>query len=199
MILTGNDCDHFDQILNSLHFPRFPLWLLTFHLLLSFFLIRVFGSLPFLAFFLVLIDDRRLLSIKTKLGLNRCLSQGTKAVSQLLDAKILHFGIISGHSGHGNFRSKSFRGCHVPSEFAGFNKNNKSEKSMSRSECSWTLSLKWMVSCKKEATMCCCFPLILFFPFENLIVYFASEYSLYHIIFSLFCCKDTENIWKWAR
>lgn len=29
----------------------------------------------------------------------------------------------------------------------------------------------------------CCFPLILFFPFENLIVYFASEYSLYHIIF----------------
>ena len=31
--------------------------------------------------------------------------------------------------------------------------------------------------------MCCCFPLILFFPFENLIVYFASEYSLYHIIF----------------
>lgn len=108
MILTGNDCDHFDQILNSLHFPRFPLWPLTFHLLLSFFLIRVFCSLPFLAFFLVLIDDRRLLSIKTKLGLNRCLSQGTKAVSQLLDAKILHFGIISGHSGHGNFRSKSF-------------------------------------------------------------------------------------------
>ena len=40
----------------------------------------------------------------------------------------------------------------------------------------------------------CCFPLILFFPFENLIVYFASEYSLYHIIFSLFCCKDTKNI-----
>ena len=64
---------------------------------------------------------------------------------------------------------------------------------MSRSECSWTLSLKWMVSCKKEATMCCCFPLILFFPFENLIVYFASEYSLYHVIFSLFCCKDTET------
>ena len=84
----------------------------------------------FLPFFLVLIDDRRLLSIKTKLGLNRCLSQGTKAVSQLLDAKIQHFGIISGHSGHGNFRSKSFGGCHVPSEFAGFNKNNKSEKSM---------------------------------------------------------------------
>ena len=199
MILTGNDCDHFDQILNSLHFPRFPLWLLTFHLLLSFFLIRVFCSLPFLALFLVLIDDRRLLSIKTKLGLNRCLSQGTKAVSQLLDAKILHFGIISGHSGHGNFRSKSFRGCLVPSEFAGFNKNNKSEKSMNRCECSWTLFLKWMVSCKKEATMCCCLSLILFFPFENLIVYFASEYSLYHIIFSLFCCKDTENIWKWAR
>ena len=130
MILTGNDCDHFDQILNSLHFPRFPLWLLTFHLLLSFFLIRVFCSLPFLAFFLVLIDDRCLLSIKTKLGLNRCLSQGTKAVSQLLDAKIQHFGIISGHSGHGNFRSKSFGRCHVPSEFAGFNKNNKSEKSV---------------------------------------------------------------------
>ena len=130
MILTGNDCDHFDQILNSLHFPRFPLWLLAFHLFLFFFLIRVFCSLPFLALFLVLIDDRRLLSIKTKLGLNRCLSQGTKAVSQLLDAKIQHFGIISGHSGHGNFRSKSFRGCHVPSEFAGFNKNNKSEKSV---------------------------------------------------------------------
>ena len=108
MILTGNDCDHFDQILNSLHFPRFPLWLLTFYLLLSFFLIRVFCSLPFLALFLVLIDDRRLLSIKIKLGLNRCLSQGTKAVSQLLDAKIQHFGIISGYSGHGNFRSKSF-------------------------------------------------------------------------------------------
>lgn len=130
MILTGNDCDHFDQILNSLHFPRFPLWLLTFHLFLFFFLIRVFCSLPFLALFLVLIDDRRLLSIKTKLGLNRCLSQGTKAVSQLLDAKIQHFGIISGHSGHGNFRSKSFGGCLVPSEFAGFNKNNKSEKSV---------------------------------------------------------------------
>ena len=31
--------------------------------------------------------------------------------------------------------------------------------------------------------MCCYLPLILFFPFENLIVYFASEYSLYHIIF----------------
>ena len=42
--------------------------------------------------------------------------------------------------------------------------------------------------------MCCCFSLILFFPFENLIVYFASEYSLYYVIFSLFCCKDTENI-----
>ena len=89
-----------------------------------------FAAFLFLLFFLVLIDDRRLLSIKTKLGLNRCLSQGTKAVLQLLDAKILHFGIISGHSGHGNFRSKSFRGCLVPSEFAGFNKNNKSEKSV---------------------------------------------------------------------
>ena len=108
MILTRNDCDRFDRILNSLHFLRFPLWLLAFHLLLSSFLIRVFGSLPFLALFLVLIDDRRLSSIKTKLGLNRCLSQGIKAVLQLLDAKILHFGIISGHSGHGNFRSKSF-------------------------------------------------------------------------------------------
>ena len=89
-----------------------------------------FAAFLFLPFFLVLIDDRRLLSIKTKLGLNRCLSQGTKAVSQLLDAKIQHFGIISGHSGHGNFRSKSFGGCHVSSKFAGFNKNNKSEKSV---------------------------------------------------------------------
>lgn len=175
----------------------FDPWLSIYSCLSSWFVF--FAAFLFLPFFLVLIDDRRLLSIKTKLGLNRYLSQGTKAVSQLLDAKIQHFGIISGHSGHGNFRSKSFRGCHVPSEFAGFNKNNKSEKSVSRSECSRTLFLKWMVSCKKKATMCCCFPLILFFPFENLIVYFASEYSLYHIIFSLFCCKDTENIWKWAR
>ena len=109
MILTRNDCDHFDRILNSLHFPPFPLWLLAFRLFLFFFLIRVFCSLPFLAFFLVLIDDRRLSSIKTKLGLNRCLSQGIKAVLQLLDAKIQYFGIKSGHSGHGNFRSKSFR------------------------------------------------------------------------------------------
>jgi len=38
--------------------------------------------------------------------------------------------------------AKSFGGCLVPSEFAGFNKNNKSEKSMNRSECSWTLFLK---------------------------------------------------------
>ena len=142
MILPRNDCDHFDRILNSLHFPRFPFGLLAFHLFLFFFLIRVFCSLPFLALFLVLIDDQRLSSIKTKLGLNRCLSQGIKAVLQLLDAKIQYFGIKSGHSGHGNFRSKSFGGCLVPSEFAGFNKNNKSEKSMNRSECSWTLFLK---------------------------------------------------------
>ena len=124
MILTGNDCDHFDQILNSLHFPRFPLWLLAFHLFLFFFLIRVFCSLPFLALFLVLIDDRRLLSIKIKLGLNRCLSQGTKAVSQLLDAKIQHFGIISGYSGHGNFRSKSFGGMPCFFRICGFQQNS---------------------------------------------------------------------------
>lgn len=142
MILTRNDCDHFDRILNSLHFPRFPLWLLAFHLFLFFFLIRVFCSLPFLALFLVLIDDLRLSSIKTKLGLNRCLFSRHKGCFAIAGSKIQYFGIKSGHSGHGNFRSKFFRGCNVPSEFAGFNKNNKSEKSMSRSECSWTLFLK---------------------------------------------------------
>ncbi len=31
--------------------------------------------------------------------------------------------------------------------------------------------------------MCCCFPLILFFPFENLIVDSASDNSLYLLFF----------------